>query len=380
LTGGRKGRAIKPSYNSNMYREIMTDNIIYRMEGLPVQQNRFFSTGKDAVECQVGDLILVQDPLTGIVHNKAFRPELMTYDENYQNEQGYSGVFEQHLYEVVEIIRRHFTGKSILEIGCGKGRFLKLMRNKGFFVTGIDPAYEGDDPHVVKKTFSASLGMTGQAIIIRHVLEHIPEPIGFLTSIAEANGGEGLIYIEVPCLEWIRDHRAWFDLFYEHVNYFRLSDFFRIFDKVLDSGSFFGGQYLYVVADLSSLRIKPREDVHKFDMPTDFLRGIDRAAARMKSQESRKHIIWGGGSKGVIFALQLLRHAGVTPDFVIDINPYKQGKYMPVTGLPVLSPENGTACMVRHDAIFVMNSNYFDEIKVTAGDQFIYYKVDQNEL
>jgi SAM-dependent methyltransferase len=358
----------------------MTDNIIYRMNGLPVQQNRFFATANDAIACPVGNLILVQDPLTGIVHNEAFRPELMIYDENYQNEQGYSNVFEQHLYQVIEIVRCQFTGKSILEIGCGKGRFLKLMRDQGFSVVGIDPAYEGDDPNVVKKKFSSSLGMTGEAIILRHVLEHIPNPIRFLISIAEANGGKGLIYIEVPCLDWISDHRAWFDLFYEHVNYFRLSDFFRIFGRILDSGSFFSGQYLYIVADLASLRTNPKVDVQKFHLPADFLGGIDRAIAALNNQRGRKHIIWGGASKGVIFALQLLRRGEVTPDFVIDINPFKQGKYMPVTGLPVLSPENGFSGMARHDTIFVMNSNYFNEIMATAGDKFTYYKVDQNEL
>jgi len=358
----------------------MPDNIIYQMDGLPVQQNRFFATAKDAISCPVGNLILVQDPLTGIIHNVAFRPKLMIYDENYQNEQAYSDVFERHLQQVIEIVRRNFIGQSILEIGCGKGRFLQLMRDQGFSIVGIDPAYEGDDPDIVKEAFSPSLGMTGEAIILRHVLEHIQNPTRFLASIAEANGGKGIIYIEVPCLDWIRDHRAWFDLYYEHVNYFRLSDFFRIFDKIIDSGSFFGGQYLFVVADLASLRMNPKGDAHKFHLSVDFLGGIDRVIAAMKNQCGRKHIIWGGGSKGVIFALQLLLRGGATPDFVIDINPFKQSKYLPVTGLSVLSPENGVSSMARHDAIFVMNSNYFDEIIATAGDKFAYYKVDQNEL
>jgi SAM-dependent methyltransferase len=358
----------------------MTDNIIYRMDGLPVQQNRYYATATEAVACPVGNLMLLQDPLTGIVHNAAFRPELMIYDKNYQNEQGYSKVFEQHLYQVMAIVRGHFIGKSILEIGCGKGRFLKLMRDQGFSVVGIDPAYEGDDPCVVKEPFLASLDMTGDAIILRHVLEHIQDPMPFLTSIAEANGGRGLIYIEVPCFDWIRDHRAWFDLYYEHVNYFRLSDFFRIFDRILDAGSFFGGQYLYVVADLGSLRMNPKEDVHRFHLSADFFDGIDRAIAATKNQRGSKRIIWGGGSKGVIFALHLLRRAEEIPNFVIDINPFKQGRYLPVTGLQVLSPEDGLSAMARHDVVFVMNSNYFDEITATAGGEFTYYKVDQNEI
>jgi len=159
-----------------------------------------------------------------------------------------------------------------------------------------------------------------------------------------------------------------------------MSDFFRMFNKVIDSGRFFGGQYLYLVADLASLCRDPKRDVHGFHLPPDFFDGIDRAVTEIKSQFNRKNIIWGGASKGVIFALQLLRRGKVTPDFVIDINPFKQGKYMPVTGLPVLSPENGISLMDHHDAIFVMNSIYFDEITAAAGDRFRYYKVDQNEL
>lgn len=350
------------------------------MDALPVQQNRLFDTASDAIGCPVGDLRLIQDPLTGIVCNDAFRPELMMYDENYQNEQGYSHVFEQHLREVTDIVRRHFSGKSILEIGCGKGRFLKLLKKEGFCVTGIDPAYEGNDFDIIKESFSPSLGMTGDAIILRHVLEHIHEPIKFLTSIAEANGGKGLIYIEVPCLEWIRDNKAWYDLFYEHVNYFRRSDFFRLFDSIIDSGTFFGGQYLYVVADIVSLRLNPKEDPHAFHFPTDFLEGIDRAVSFMRSRKNKKHAIWGGASKGVIFVLHLLRRGAILPDFVIDINPFKQGKYMPVTGMMVSSPEKGMSGMTPDDVIWVMNSNYFDEIREISGNQFLYYRVDQNEL
>jgi SAM-dependent methyltransferase len=358
----------------------MTNNVIYRMEGLPVQQNRFFASAKEAITCPVGNLILVQDPLSGIVHNVAFRPDLMVYDENYQNEQGYSNIFEQHLYQVMEIVRRHFRGKTIIEIGCGKGRFLQLMKEQGFSIVGIDPAYEGEEPYVLKKPFSPSLGITGDAIILRHVLEHITDPMGFLAAIAAANGGNGLVYLEVPCLEWIRDHKAWFDLYYEHVNYFRMSDFLRMFDTIIESGSFFGGQYLYLVADLASLCVKPVDEAHRFQLPADFLKGIDDAITLMKNQNGRKSIIWGAGSKGVIFALQLLRNGCVTPDFVIDINPFKQGMFVPVTGIPVISPEKGLSRLSDHDAIFIMNSNYFEEIKAIAGNKFNYYRMDQNEL
>jgi hypothetical protein len=78
-------------------------------------------------------------------------------------------------------------------------------------------------------------------------------PYDFLCQLRDANGGGGMIYIEVPCFDWILSERAWFDIFYEHLNYFCLTDFDRMFDRVIQKGRFFGDQYLYVVADLASL-------------------------------------------------------------------------------------------------------------------------------
>jgi SAM-dependent methyltransferase len=358
----------------------MTAGVIYSLDDLPVQQNRVYASAQEAAACPRGKLTLIQGPLTGIVNNASFSPDLIAYDENYQNEQGYSAMFRQHLDQVVAVLRRHFQGRSLLEIGCGKGTFLELLRAQGFSVVGVDPAYEGDAPYVIRKPFSASLGITGDAIILRHVLEHIPDPLNFLAAIGEANGGNGLVYIESPCLDWIGDHRAWFDIYYEHVNYFRLSDFSRLFGNILEFGKFFGGQYLYVVADLSTLRIPSAGGGQEFRLPSDFLESVDRAIAVIKNHAGRKNILWGAASKGVIFALHLLQRGKVKPDFAIDINPVKQGKYLPITGLPVLSPEDALPRLKTEDAIFVMNSNYFEEIRSSAGNHFTYYRVDQNEL
>jgi len=115
-----------------------------------------------------------------------------------------------------------------------------MLTAKGFEITGFDPTYEGDNPAVVKKYFASELGIRAVGIVLRHVLEHIQDPLQFLLRLKEANGGSGRIYIEVPCFDWICEHRAWFDVFYEHVNYFRLSDFLSMFGTIYESGRLFG--------------------------------------------------------------------------------------------------------------------------------------------
>lgn len=349
---------------------------LYKAEGLPVFQNKMFPDRASALACPKGDVMLVQDMDTGLIFNSAFDADLLEYDDDYQNEQACSGVFQQHLEDVETIIHRHFFGKSLIEVGCGKGYFLEYLHQAGYHITGIDPAYEGNNPNVIKACFETSLGLSAEGIVLRHVLEHMSNPLAFLSAIAEANGGQGQIYIEMPCFDWICEHRAWFDIFYEHVNYFHLADFHRMFGKVYESGHVFGGQYLYVVADLATLQ-KPMFDQRDiFTFPADFLSDIDRVAAIAKG---KRNAIWGGASKGVIFALYMQR-AGVNVDLVIDINPAKQNKFMAGSGLRISSPEEGMQMLQAGDEVFIMNSNYLQEIVALSNNKFNYIKVDRCEL
>jgi SAM-dependent methyltransferase len=317
----------------------------------------------------------VQDDDTGLIFNAAFDASLLDYDADYQNEQACSGLFRQHLDDVKAIIQQHFANKSLLEVGCGKGYFLEYLQQAGYSITGIDPAYQGDNPHIIKACFTADSGLTADALILRHVLEHIENPVGFLSTLALANGGKGQIYIEVPCFDWIIEHRAWFDIFYEHVNYFRLADFQCLFGTVYESGHVFGGQYLYVVADLASLQI-PRSPKQVLAFPSDFLADIDRLAALAKT---KRNAIWGGASKGVIFALYMQR-AGVHIDCIIDINTAKQNKFIAGTGLKVSAPDEALSQLQQGDIIFVMNSNYLPEIIAASNNKFTYLQVDYREF
>ena len=100
------------------------------MQG-PVFQNRMYESQEEAKNCAKGDIRLVESLKTGLVYNDKFRPEIMQYDDCYQNEQGVSPVFRTHLEAVLEIIANSMGGKSIVEVGCGKGFFLEMLLAKG---------------------------------------------------------------------------------------------------------------------------------------------------------------------------------------------------------------------------------------------------------
>lgn len=346
---------------------------LYRVEQLPVFQNRMYDTALEARNCPKGDVHLVEDQVTGLVHNLAFHPELMVYDKHYQNEQAVSPLFQEHLESAATLIEQWMGRKRLVEVGCGKGYFLEMLLAKGFDVTGFDPAYEGNNPRVQRKYFASGVIDVAEGLILRHVLEHIPNPYDFLRLLSDANGGRGKIYIEVPCFDWICRHRAWFDVFYEHVNYLRLSDFKRFFGQVIDSGRLFGGQYLYVIAELSSLRPPKIDADDAIEFPHDFTRRI----AEPLPKGANPSAIWGGASKGVIFAL-LKERAGSPVTQVIDINPAKQGKYLAATGLRVQSPAEALAELPKGSTIYVMNPNYLEEIQQMSHHAYHYVTIDHD--
>jgi hypothetical protein len=308
-----------------------------------------------------------------LIYNNCFDESIVEYTVDYDNEQGNSETFKSHLNQVADLIQENIGNESIVEVGCGKGVFLELLLSRGAEVVGFDPTYVGLNPRVTKKFFEFGIiEKPSKGLVLRHVLEHIQDPYNFLCQLKEANGNQGLVYIEVPCFDWICNHGTWYDLFYEHVNYFRLGDFTRMFKKIKSIGRVFGSQYLYVIAELSSLTEPINTINESFSLPSNFFNGMNDIVSR---KEKGPICVWGAGSKGVIFSL-LLQRLGKKVNLVIDVNPSKQGKFLPVTGLEVKSPEIHLDELPKGSTIYVMNSNYLEEIKESSGNAFNYFTVD----
>lgn len=348
--------------------------LLYRAENFPIFQNRMYATAAEAINCPKGNIELVHNKETGLIYNRAFDPRLMEYDRNYQNEQAVSEAFRTHLQSVLGIIKHSMGNGTIVEVGCGKGFFLEMLLAEGMNIRGFDPTYEGNNRNIRKRYYDADTSLFADGIVLRHVLEHIQDPFNFLTSLQASNGGKGLIYIEVPCFDWIQSNDAWFDVFYEHVNYFRLADFHRIFQDIKCSGRLFGGQYLYVIAELASLIPPVADPADAAHLHADFGKNL---ALAENARKNSKAAIWGGASKGVIFAL-LSERAGIPIDMVIDVNPAKQGLYLAGTGLQVKAPADALPELPKGSTIFVMNSNYLSEIKDMSNHAYHYVGVDHD--
>ena len=163
------------------------ERILYKVDQLPIFQNRMYGTEAEAKMCPKGDVCLVESLRTGLVYNAAFRPELMDYDEHYQNEQAVSPLFKDHLGSVEKIVERNMGTSALVEVGCGKGTFLETLLNNGFDIIGFDPTYEGSNPKVARHYFEPGLGIKANGLILRHVLEHIQDPYSFLMHLKQTN-------------------------------------------------------------------------------------------------------------------------------------------------------------------------------------------------
>ncbi|MDL5502674.1 MAG: hypothetical protein QSU88_05600, partial [Candidatus Methanoperedens sp.] len=78
-------------------------------------------------------------------------------------------------------------------------------------------------------------------------------------------------------------------------------------------------------------------------------------------KNGRRVVLWGGGSKGVAFLTTLNIIDEV--EYVVDINPKKNGTYMAGTGQKIVAPE--FLIKYKPDIVIVMNPIYCNEIQET---------------
>lgn len=343
-------------------------NNFFDQENVPVFQNKVYETQVQALSAHVGNVALTQCKYCGFVFNSNFENNLMVYDKNYHNEQGNSQVFKDHLNDILELlVSFNLANKKVVEIGCGKGYFMELLMARNIDVTGFDPTYEGDSPKVVKDYFSKKYsGLNADVIILRHTLEHIPNVMDFLSQIAEANNFKGQIFIEVPTFDWIMKKQSFWDIFYEHCNYFTEETLGQMFGKC-QTGSVFGGQYIYLWGDLNTLKGKIEQRNIKKHEQLSFTATIEKFKHTLS--KNKNHIaVWGAAAKGSTF-LNLLDSQKELVKYVVDINPAKQNKFIARTAHPVFPPDIIKTDPVEN--IWVMNEKYYDEIVSLVNNKSI---------
>jgi 2-polyprenyl-3-methyl-5-hydroxy-6-metoxy-1,4-benzoquinol methylase len=365
--------------------------LFFEIADVPVYCNVLWSTQDAALNCPKGDIELAFCPDCSFITNVAFNPNRLEYTPEYENALHFSPRFQNYVQSLTErlVERYNLHEKHIIEIGCGDGYFLtrlcKLGNNWG---TGFDPAHVEHQEDVAStnrvkfitdyysedyKAYEADL------VVCRHALEHIYNPKSFLKMLRRAIGNRmsTQVFFEVPNSQKIFHELSIWDIIYEHCSYFTSLSLRHTFSysgfQVCELSKDYNDQFLCIHATPG--------DVHLPDLDPKCSNELDHIASNIESfaanylnkietwrynleqieKEGQRAVVWGGGSKGVSF-LNMFKDSVI--EYVVDVNPYKLGKYISGSGQRIVKPD--FLIDYEPDIIIVMNPIYMREIQQLA--------------
>jgi SAM-dependent methyltransferase len=363
-------------------------SVFHKVEKVPVQSVLNISTREEAVNFPRGDIRLGFCGNCGLISNVAFKPELLQYTTGYEATQSYSPTFNKFAKSQAELLidRYGLHGKTLLEIGCGNGEFLTLLCELGDNLgIGFDPAYvesridnkRGDKIEFIKDYYSEKYSEhKADFFYCKMTLEHISDVDEFI-SVARKSIGDNLetiVFFQVPDVTRILEDCAFEDIYYEHCSYFSPGSLSRLFRKcgfeVINVEKEYDDQYLTIEAKpsllptvTSSLEENDLECLNRLvtNFPQKAEEKLSQWHGRFNQFKANKTrvVLWGSGSKGVAFLTTL--NVCNEINYIVDINPHRQGTFMAKTGQKIVSPN--FLMGYQPDAVIVMNAIYKDEIR-----------------
>lgn len=350
-------------------------------ENVPVHQNLVVECQGSARDVTRGDLELMVCGSCGFVFNRAFDRSRLSYGDAYDNTQSCSAYFDAYLDDLVRdmVERQGVKNCTIVEVGCGKGSFLRKLvnypgaNNSGY---GFDPSYVGPAVELDGRLqFSARYydeacaGIAADVVVCRHVIEHVPEPLQVLRSVraALASSSRARVFFETPCVDWILRNRVLWDFFYEHCSLFTAGSLGLAFRRagfaVERVSHIFSGQYLWLEGSVANVDEALPTDVEVVSLAVAYSSDEQRMRRDWLQRlcilrQCGKVSLWGAGAKGATFANLIDPNCSLI-ECVVDLNPRKQGGFIPGTGHPIVAPEELRRRGVS--SAVLMNPNYREE-------------------
>lgn len=257
-------------------------------------------------------------------------------------------------------------GKKIIEVGCGKGEFLKLWKDFDVRVIGIENGTNlveqaRRDGLEVYKAFAED-GNTElpeapfDAFVQFNYLEHQPHPNEMLQCIYNNTTENAVGMVTVPSLEYILKYCGYYELIRDHIAYYSEDTLKFLFEK----NGFEVLKCETINRDTHSIIVRKR---HKIDVSAwrenyDTLHEELNEMLDKYISKGGKVAVWGASHQG--FTLLSSMELSGKISYVIDSAPFKQGKYTPASHIPIVSKERFYKEKV--DAILIVAPGYTDEI------------------
>jgi SAM-dependent methyltransferase len=344
-------------------------------------------------------------PLHVYVCHHCFLVQLEEYasPESIFTEYAYFSSYADSWVEHMRLYADTITGRLglgadsfVVEVASNDGYLLQHFVKKGIPVLGIEPAanvarvaVEKGIPTLVaffgEQTALqlAADGKKADLICGANVLAQVPKPNDFVRGLKLLLKPGGVVTIEFPHLVRLMADNQFDTIYHEHFSYF----------SFLSAEALFAahGLTLFDVEELpthgGSLRIYARH-------ADDHLKPVTRRAAELREREvgagllrletyasfseqvkeTKRNLLeflieakrrgksvvgYGAPGKGNT----LLNYCGIRTDFLdftVDRNPYKQGKFLPGTRIPIHHPDRLREA--RPDYVLILPWNFKDEI------------------
>lgn len=311
----------------------------------------------------------------------------------------YSDSWLDHARHYVDAMTERLSLNSascVIEVGSNDGYLLQYFVDKNIPVLGIDPAAnvakaaeKRGVPTLVKffgvetaRTL-AELGTQADLIVGNNVLAQVADLNSFVEGISIILKPGGVCTIEFPHLLKTIDGNQFDQIYHEHFSYFSALTADRIFAahgmRIFDVDELWthgGSLRIYVChADDQShpmgdsvsrlLRREREAGLHRLETYADFADRVRATKRKLLSflieAKGRSKSLAGYGAPGK--GNTLLNYCGIRTDFLdytVDRNPYKHGKYLPGTHIPIFPPEK--IFETKPDYVLILPWNLKDEI------------------
>jgi len=258
--------------------------------------------------------------------------------------------------------------KKIVEIGCGNGEYLLLMQQSGVESYGLEYSEES-----VKECINQGLDVSGgfiedstykinrapfDAFFMLSFLEHLSDPNSVLRGIRNNLSDNAVGIIEVPNFDMILKKNLFSEFTSDHLSYFTketlISTLRQNGFEIISCDSIWHDYILSAI-------VKKRDRLNLSQFCKHKLKLKNEVEEYLSHFKKKGVAIWGAGHQ----ALAVISLLGLSDKikYVVDSAPFKQGKFTPVTHIPIVSPQTISTNPI--EAVIVIGGSYSDEISKT---------------
>ncbi len=321
---------------------------------------------------------------------------------------------EEYARLLTAMQEHHLHGRRIVEVGCGRGEFLRMWQTLAedpegaaalardqerdplsgqpnaapLHLVGLEhkPSLVEEANAVADKKYRVYEGFaTGDvrypegpfdAFVQFNFLEHQPDPCDMLRNIGRNLKPQALGLITVPSFEYILRYNGYYELLRDHIaNYteFTLQKLLQDCGFELLSMDLVNRDTIEAIVrkadpdELSELHYSGRLiDVSALRDSYDRLSASVNAHIDHLSESRRTMAIWGASHQG--FTLAATTKLGGRVEYIIDSAPFKQGRFSPASHIPIVAPDYAVAHPV--DEILIVAPGYTDEIAGIIRERF----------